>query len=149
MQRDSHQPTSIQHRYGGTARMSEYRENRTGPPTGHSPSRCLRPLPGVQVVLLSTTHTQTTSLMPSPTLGEGTETQNIRNNRALRDDRVALPFSQMCTFPHDLLNRGLSIKHGGWDALENRELASSSQSLAKQLKNPVQVLLPQMSTHCH
>lgn len=148
MQRDSHQPTSIQRRHGGTENVRRERAAEWDHPlnTAQAGAQGLRlhcPLPYVQVLLLSTTHTQTTGLMPSPSLGQVTDTQNIRNNRILRDDSVtSCPFSQMCKFPNDLLNRGLSIKHGHWDAFGNRELSSSSQSLAKQTSNPDKVFLP-------
>lgn len=54
------------------------------------------PLPCDQVLVLSLTHTQTTSLMPSPSLGQVTETQNIRNNRLLGN---SLPILLNSKFP--------------------------------------------------
>lgn len=80
--------------------------------------------------------TQTTSLTPHTSPGQVTETQNIRNSRALTDcyQVTPTPFSQGPNFLKDILDKGLSITlNVHWDILGDENSHHAASSLAKQL----------------
>lgn len=143
VQHDSHQPTFIQHRYGDTKRTSSIeRESRRGPPTHYSPSRCPKSQTALPTTLCSSSSTlhpitQSTGLTPSPSLGQVTETQNIRNSRAFSDcyQVTPSPVSQSPNFLKDILNKALSITLNMFTRTpwEMRNFHYAASSLAKQL----------------